>query len=112
MVRGAGGTPKGRSLAGSVVPAVAEFLTGRRRTRREEGGGGSAALPPGNGTAGGQGRFARVSGAARAADHYHSASEHGIIGRRIETVVAVRLRFGGRWGDTARAMRPTGAVPG
>jgi hypothetical protein len=26
------------------------------------------------------------------ADHYHSASEHGIIGRRIETIVAGRFR--------------------
>jgi Protein of unknown function (DUF3117) len=25
------------------------------------------------------------------ADHYHSASEHGIIGRRIETIVAGRF---------------------
>ncbi|MGH3251656.1 MAG: hypothetical protein ACRDOI_36355, partial [Trebonia sp.] len=32
--------------------------------------------------------------AARVADHYHSAPEHGIIGRRIETVVAVRQGFG------------------
>jgi hypothetical protein len=28
------------------------------------------------------------------ADHYHSASEHGIIGRQIETVVAGRFRRG------------------
>jgi Protein of unknown function (DUF3117) len=26
--------------------------------------------------------------AARMADHYHSGSEHGIIGRQIETIVA------------------------
>ena len=32
--------------------------------------------------------------AASLADHYHSASEHGIIGRRIETVVAGRFRRG------------------
>ena len=25
------------------------------------------------------------------ADHYHSASEHGIIGRQIETIVARRI---------------------
>jgi hypothetical protein len=30
------------------------------------------------------------------ADHYHSASEHGIIGRRIETIVADRFRRGRR----------------
>jgi len=30
--------------------------------------------------------------AARMADHYHSGSEHGIIGRRIETIVAGRFR--------------------
>jgi hypothetical protein len=30
--------------------------------------------------------------AASLADHYHSASEHGIIGRRIETIVAGRFR--------------------
>jgi hypothetical protein len=29
--------------------------------------------------------------AARMADHYHSASEHGIIGRRIETIGAGRF---------------------
>jgi hypothetical protein len=29
--------------------------------------------------------------AARMADHYHSGSEHGIIGRRIETIVARRF---------------------
>ena len=33
--------------------------------------------------------------AARVADHYHSASEHGIIGRRIDTVVADRWPVGG-----------------
>src|ERR1700722_238968 len=33
--------------------------------------------------------------AARVADHYHSASEHGIIGRRIDTVVADRRAVGG-----------------
>ena len=40
------------------------------------------------------------------ADHYHSASEHGIIGRRIETVVAGRFRRGrpGLWrGECLRA---------
>jgi hypothetical protein len=35
--------------------------------------------------------FGLVSRAARVGDHYHSASEHGIIGRRIDTVVAARL---------------------
>jgi hypothetical protein len=30
--------------------------------------------------------------AASLADHYHSAAEHGIIGRRIETIVAGRFR--------------------
>jgi Protein of unknown function (DUF3117) len=29
--------------------------------------------------------------AARMADHYHSASEHGIIGRQMETIVAHRF---------------------
>ena len=43
------------------------------------------------GDCGGQ---ARGSGAARLADHYHSDPEHGIIGRRIDTVVADRRR---RW---------------
>src|SRR5216683_6235808 len=33
-----------------------------------------------------------LSWAARVADHYHSASEHGIIGRLINTVVAGRFR--------------------
>ena len=33
-------------------------------------------------------RAARAFRAARMADHYHSGSEHGIIGRRIETIVA------------------------
>jgi hypothetical protein len=28
------------------------------------------------------------------ADHYHSAAEHGIIGRQIETIVAGRFRRG------------------
>jgi hypothetical protein len=32
--------------------------------------------------------------AASMADHYHSASEHGIIGRRIETIVVGRFRRG------------------
>jgi hypothetical protein len=32
----------------------------------------------------------RGSRAARVADHYHSAPEHGIIGRRIDTVVVDR----------------------
>ena len=41
------------------------------------------------GADGAGGRFAPGSWAARVADHYHSASEHGIIGRRIDTVVAV-----------------------
>jgi hypothetical protein len=31
-----------------------------------------------------------LSGTARLADHYHSDPEHGIIGRRIDTVVADR----------------------
>jgi hypothetical protein len=41
----------------------------------------------------------RPRAAASLADHYHSASEHGIIGRRIETVVAGRFRRGhpGLW---------------
>ena len=36
------------------------------------------------------------------ADHYHSASEHGIIGRRIETIVAGRFRRGhpGLWPES------------
>src|SRR6202008_4378990 len=32
-------------------------------------------------------RAARAFRAARMADHYHSGSEHGIIGRQIETIV-------------------------
>jgi hypothetical protein len=40
--------------------------------------------------------------AARVADHYHSASEHGIIGRRIDTVVAVRWAVGGVWPGAVR----------
>jgi hypothetical protein len=33
----------------------------------------------------------RALTAARILDHYHSASEHGIIGRQIETIVAGRF---------------------
>jgi hypothetical protein len=47
---------------------------------------------------------ARAFRAARMADHYHSGSEHGIIGRRIETIVA-------RWFHRPEACAmPAGAV--
>jgi Protein of unknown function (DUF3117) len=36
---------------------------------------------------------AAATSAAYVADHYHSASKHGIIGRRIDTVVADRFRL-------------------
>lgn len=55
------------------------------------------------------GRFAPGSWAARVGDHYHSASEHGIIGRQIDTVVAVSPAWRGR-PDTARARRSALAV--
>src|SRR6266404_4697165 len=53
------------------------------------------------------------------ADHYHSASEHGIIGRRIETIVAGRFhrRRAGLWraqrpgGQCLQGVVPPGAVP-
>ncbi len=48
-------------------------------------------------------RLAARQWAARVADHYHSASEHGIIGRRIDTVVADRFR--------RRHRNRAGAVP-
>src|SRR6516225_6230385 len=49
--------------------------------------------------------------AARAADHYHSASEHGIIGRRIDTVVADRFRPGGHRSGVFRASRQRSGAP-
>jgi hypothetical protein len=59
-------------------------------------------------------RFAAVSGAARVADHYHSASEHGIIGRRIDTVVAVGAALADaglvRPARGGRRSRPEGAA--
>src|SRR6266404_8159687 len=44
-----------------------------------------------NGRTAGEKAVAYVFLAARMADHYHSASEHGIIGRQIETIVAGRF---------------------
>jgi hypothetical protein len=41
-------------------------------------------------------------------DHYHSASEHGIIGRQIETIVAGRFR---REHLGLLRARPEGALP-
>ena len=43
-------------------------------------------------TAGRKGPVRAPPTTARMADHYHSASEHGIIGRQIETIVAGRFR--------------------
>src|SRR4029077_2887294 len=90
--------------AGGVVTAAAKILTGGRRTRQ-----GRAACAGRERSVrglrdGAGGRFALGSLAARVADHYHSASEHGIIGRQINTVVAVSPAWRGR-PDTARAGR-------
>jgi hypothetical protein len=79
-------------------------VPGRRRAAVAGGGRRGGGLENGAG-----GRFVPGSWAARVADHYHSASEHGIIGRRIDTVVAVSPAWRGR-PDTARARRLALAV--
>jgi hypothetical protein len=70
-------------------------LTGKRR-------GPLAPEPPGGGPGGVIAAVWAGLRAARVADHYHSASEHGIIGRRIDTVVTDRFR---------RGRAPVGGVP-
>src|SRR5260370_41361158 len=68
---GPGAPPRRPEGDGRDAPARHIWLApnGRRRTAGEKG-------------------DARAFTAASMADHYQSASEHGIIGRRIETIVA------------------------